>query len=599
MSSNSNDTVVDLFDAIVERYPDRPAIQDESGSKSYSELAALVRAIASVTTAAASGRPGPIAILLRHELRFPAALLGVLAAGRGYIPLDADHPIDRNSRIAAHAGAAAILSAGDAAATAAALFGTSLPVVDLDFLDRLEQAQPETRPLPQDLAWITYTSGSTGAPKGVYQDRSGLLRDLMESTETTGLTHEDRVAMFSSPSLLHGTRISLSAFTNGASVHVLRPRELTGPGIAREIRSREITVFRSVPALFARVAESLGEGEKLDTLRLVYLGGDRVGWNDFDLFRRTCSPLARFGTHLGSTECSTVYLHWLVSDELRDPGRPLPVGRPLPGRQVRLLDRDGRDVDDGEVGEFVVTSRFLARGYWRDAELTASSFAIDPSDPMIRTFRSGDLGRRRPDGLFEFVGRKDAQIKLSGFRVEPGEIEGALRACSGVRDAAIVVRRNSAGIARSAVGYVELSKGVEGLQPRHIVAMVAQVLPRHMVPASVFIEAELPRLVNLKLDRGRLAALDLQRAQANATDHAGDLWTLEVIRVFETALGISGASTDDNLSSLGADSLQAVTVLAALERRFELSIPDDIFEGAESIDELAAWIKAHATVDRA
>jgi len=120
-----------------------------------------------------------------------------------------------------------------------------------------------------------------------------------------------------------------------------------------------------------------------------------------------------------------------------------------------------------------------------------------------------------------------------------------------------------------------------------------------MVPASVFIEAELPRLVNLKLDRGRLAALDLQRAQANATDYAGDLWTLEVIRVFETALGISGASTDDNLSSLGADSLQAVTVLAALERRFELSIPDDIFEGAESIDELAAWIKAHATVDRA
>src|SRR4029078_13401567 len=119
-------------------------------------------------------------------------------------------------------------------------------------------------------------------------------------------------------------------------------------------------------------------------------------------------------------------------------------------------------------------------------------------------------------------GRNDAQIKLSGFRVEPGEIEGALRACSGVRDAAIVVRRNSAGVARSAVGYVELLKGVEGLQPRHIMAMVAQVLPRQMVPASVFIEPELPRLANLKLDRGRLVALDVQRSQANATDHVGD-----------------------------------------------------------------------------
>jgi acyl carrier protein len=134
------------------------------------------------------------------------------------------------------------------------------------------------------------------------------------------------------------------------------------------------------------------------------------------------------------------------------------------------------------------------------------------------------------------------------------------------------------------------------MQPRHIMAMVGQVLPRHMVPASVFIEPELPRLANLKLDRGRLAALDAERSKAQAAEHEGDPLSREVVRVFEKALGISGASTDDNLASLGGDSLQAVTVLAALEQRFNLSIPDDIFERAATIDELAAWIKSqHGT----
>jgi acyl carrier protein len=207
----------------------------------------------------------------------------------------------------------------------------------------------------------------------------------------------------------------------------------------------------------------------------------------------------------------------------------------------------------------------------------------------MRTFRTGDLGRLRPDGLFEFVGRKDVQIKLRGFRIEPSEIEGALRNCVGVRDAAIVVRRNAAGVPRAAIGYVELSKGVRGMQPRHLLAMVSQVLPRHMVPASIFIEPDLPRLVNMKLDRQRLVELDRTRLEAEAKRSTNPL-IATIIEIFEQALEVSGATAADNFFSLGGDSLQAVEVIAALEQRLGMEIPDDVFDTALSIDELARWI---------
>jgi acyl-coenzyme A synthetase/AMP-(fatty) acid ligase/acyl carrier protein len=504
------------------------------------------------------------------------------------VPLDADHPIDRNARIVLHAAAAAIVSAGEDAGSAAALL-PGLPLVDLDRLGAAGADRP-ARPGPGDLAWITYTSGSTGQPKGVFQDHRGLLRDVAESIETLGLGPHDNTAMFNAPSLLQGTRIALGGLLAGASVHALAPKALTPAGVAREIQARGITVFRSVPALFARVAEAAPPGG-LDSLRLVYLGGDRVGWNDYGLFRRVCRPDAAFGTHLGSTECSTVYLHWLVEGGLRAAGGQMPVGRLLPGRRLRLLDEEGAEVPDGETGEFVVSGNHLARGYWRDPGLTSRAFGVDAEHPGLRTYRTGDLGRRRLDGLYEFVGRRDRQVKLRGHRIEPGEIEGALRGLGGVRDAAVVIRRSEAGVPRAAVAYVELGADGKGMQTRHLAAMAGRVLPVHMVPASFFIEAELPRLANLKLDRARLEELDVARSAEQAAGLDADPLADEVVRIFEAALGVKGATREDNFASLGGDSFSAVAVAASLEERFAVPIPADLFDRVETIAELARWIE--------
>jgi amino acid adenylation domain-containing protein len=576
-------SVLDRFDAVAARNPERLAVGDTERSLTYGELAALA-AQAGAALAAMLDRPGPVAILLKNEARYAVAMLAAMAAGRPYVPLDLQHPAERNRQIAAQAGAAAAIVAGGMPGHD--VLAAELPVLDLDRIDGSATRLPSRlRPGPDDLAYITYTSGSTGRPKGVCQNHRGLLHDVMQSINTLRLSAADRTSAFHSPSLLQGTRIAFGALLAGGSVHMLRPAEAGPAGIAAEIKRRGITVFRSIAGLFTAVAATLAAGERLDSLRLVYLGGDRVTWADYDVFRRACRPDAAFGVHLGATECSTVYLQWLV-EELTPRGLLLPIGRPLADRAVELVDDEGGAVPAGSIGEFAVTSRHVALGYWREPELTARAFRADANDPAARTYRTGDLGRLRPDGLYEFVGRKDAQLKINGHRIEPGEVEAALRAAPPVKDAAVVVRRGGDGAARALIGYVELRPGVQGLLPRHLLAMAARVLPAAMVPARIVLSESLPRLPSLKVDRARLAAIDAA-AMAGASTGDVDPRLQRIIAVFEEVLQVGGATPEDNLRTLGGNSLQAVELALALEQRLGISIPVGSFQASRSIRELA------------
>jgi acyl-coenzyme A synthetase/AMP-(fatty) acid ligase/acyl carrier protein len=269
----------------------------------------------------------------------------------------------------------------------------------------------------------------------------------------------------------------------------------------------------------------------------------------------------------------------------------LPVGRPIPDRKLTIVAAEDRPAAVGETGEIVVASRHIAIGYWRDPALTAQAFGTDPADPHARVYRTGDLARWRPDGLIEFVGRKDAQIKLAGHRIEPAEVESALMACTGVREAAVVVRRSEADIARALAAYVTLQPGIRGLLPRHLTVMLKQRLPGHMIPAAIFIVDDFPRLASLKIDRVRLAELDAAQGTA-ADERIHGSMVDQVATVFERVLGVRAATSEDSLSSLGGDSLQAVEIAAELERRFAVPLPVETFNAAQSIGELARWIAA-------
>lgn len=580
-------SIIDRFDEVAHRFSVRPAISDGVRSLTYDELSALLYQMSAAITRAAADRAGPVSILLPSNLYFPAAILAVLAAGRAYIPLDPGSPAERNRLITMNAGAVAVISAGALATGIRAVLPQEVPI--LEFSEVGIASRFDLRPRPGDLAYVIYTSGSTGVPKGVYQNHRNVLHEIMQWSNALHVNEEDRLALVWPPNVISATRDILVALLNGASLHLLPPRELGPAGLVREIRARGITIYRSVPTLVRHIAEALGPNQRLESVRVVGFGADRMDWTDYDIFRRIFSPDAFLFVALGCTECSTNYAQWFVDDRIRATTSRMPVGRAVPDRRLTIVDEDGRSLADGEVGEMVVASRYLALGYWRDAELTTRAFAVDPVDPETRIFRTGDLGFRRADGLFEFVGRKDHQIKLRGHRIEPEEIESILRSIAGVRDAAIVVRKSHADLPQSLVGYIETSPAANKLTPQNLISMLALRLPSYMVPSAIMLMDELPRLPNFKIDRIRLAKVDSDRT-ARILDTVDEPLIREIAGIFCSVIGTTWAEPDDNVASLGGDSLSAVRIAVELESRFQISIPPEVFEATPTLRHLALWI---------
>ena len=576
-------SVAHRFDEIAARYPDNLAIRDGDVSLNYAELAALVDRIAAAVAGAAKP-PGVVGVLLNHGYRFVAAVLGVMAAGHACVPLEADHPAERNARIATHAGVGAVVSAGGLADQARHLFGGGPSVVDLDAVGHVSMPPPP-RPGADDVAYILYTSGSTGVPKGVFQTHRGLIHSTREWVNTGRIGADDRMATFYSPASIAGLGKLLISVLTGGSLEVISPVQIGAAATARALKDREVTLINCSPTLLRHIVEGLDPGQRLDSVRLVTIGGERVDWGDVDVVRRGCRPDARMVVHLGATEVWVLHSQWFVDEAIRPNSPLMPVGRGMPGRTVTLVDDEGRHVPDGEIGEVVVSSRGLAQGYWREPDLTAAAFGSDPSDPSLRTYRTGDLARQRPDGLREFAGRKDEQIKLHGYRVEPGEVEGALRGCSGVRDAAVVVRRSVKGVAKALAAYVELQPGVDGLRSRHLMAMLAQRVPAHMMPAVIVIVDALPWLPNFKMDRQTLQKIDAEAGSAPAGP--ADPVVTEIIGLFERILAAEGAQADDNLLSLGGDSLNAAEIAVELKRLYGLEMDVADFDPTRSMTEWA------------
>ena len=582
-------SIGERLELIARRYPDRLAVRDGKTSLSFAELAGLVRQIAGAA-AVVCPPPGVVAVLAPHGYRFVAACLGVAAAGHACVPLDAEHPAERNRRIAEHAGASLVVSSGSHADEARALLGGELPVIDLD---ALTEAPPPPPPHPEAVAFILYTSGSTGRPKGVFQNHRGVLHNVAEWVNTGHIGPHDRMAQFYSPASIAGLgKLTISLLT-GASIDIMSPARLGARALAQRVRRSGATLINCSPTLFRHIVEALEPDERLDDVRLVTLGGERVDWGILDAFRRACGQDAKLMVHMGATEVWVLHSQWFVDGALRASSPQLPVGRSLPGRAVSLIGEDGLPVAEGEAGEVVVWSRDLALGYWREPELTAQAFGHDPSDPTLRSYRTGDLAIQRPDGLRVFAGRKDDQIKLHGYRVEPGEVEAVLRGCPGVRDAAIVVRRSAAGIPMALAAYVELQPDAEDLHPRHLMTLLAQRVPAHMAPASIAVVEALPWLPNFKIDRQALQALDaeaVRRAEAPA-----DPLVLGVAAIFEHVLGVVGATGEDNLLSLGGDSLNATEIALELKSRFGVKVEIGDLVPTRSIAEWAERIRTMQT----
>jgi amino acid adenylation domain-containing protein len=583
-------TLAARFTTIVARHPGKVAVAGRELSLTYAELDGASSALAEELLDRGGDGEQPLALLLDQGPRFALAFLAAVKAGAIVVPLDPTHPPERQRWIVREAGCDALVCSTPHESLARTLVtdGDRVVVLTPDRLDRAALG-PVSPSSPSSAVSVHYTSGSTGPPKGVVDTHRTILHNVRRYTNQLRIAPDDRLSLLQSPAFSGGLSSLLGALLNGASVHPIDFRAEGPAGLARWLETERVTIYHSVPAIFRAL---VAVGRPLPSIRLVRLEGDQASPADAERFKQQFRPGSVLANGLGATECGLVRQFFVDhGTEISTP--TLPVGYPVPGADVLVLAGAGREAAPGEVGELVVRSSFLSPGYWRRPELTAAAFEERPDEPGVRRYRTGDLGRMAPDGCIEYLGRRDAQVKVRGERVEIEAVENALVASGLVREAAATTRARGRG-EPALVAFVVPETGVEPA-PDELRRKVAASLPPGSVPSEFRLVDGLPLTEHGKLDRAALGALDGRLARARpAQVEARDPLEQQLVELWRESLGVEELGVHDEFLALGGDSLAAATLLARLEQLYDLELPASLLAANGTIEALAAAIGAHA-----
>ncbi|MFI6146440.1 amino acid adenylation domain-containing protein [Streptomyces sp. NPDC051109] len=589
------------MERLAERIRLTPAAVAVSGggrSLTYAELDAASLALARRLRAAGIGPESLVGVCLGRTVDLAVALLGVWRAGAAYLPLDPAHPRARREFTVGDAGVEWVVADAVGRAAVEGLPVGLIPLEDAaegpgdDTSDDSDDLHCGVLPAAQDLAYVIYTSGSTGQPKGVEITHSNLAWLLGAADRHFDFGSDDVWTLLHSPAFDFSVWELWAPLTSGGRVVVLTEDEVRDPAAVHAVlRDERVTVLNQTPAAFkglrAHLAQQGAEFGAL-ALRTVVFGGDAFDARDYrDWFTVPEDERPALVNMYGITETTVHVTYRLITEE--DTVSPVssPIGRPLAGQHGYVLDRAGRLVPHGTVGELYVAGGGVARGYRNRPELSAERFPLDPFGPAgTRMYRTGDLVRVLPDGQLAYAGRADHQVKIRGFRIEPGEIETALRALPGVRDAAVVARPDAHGGARL-VAHVVLTEG-RPLDAPDLRDRLRLTLPEYMVPALFVRHPRLPITANGKVDRKSLVAVAVEGAAAPA-GHVPPAGPAEeaLARIWSEVLGAERISRTANFFDLGGDSMLALRVIGqARNAGLGLSVPD-LFR-ARTLGDLAA-----------
>ncbi|MEV5879655.1 amino acid adenylation domain-containing protein [Streptomyces sp. NPDC052101] len=559
------------------RTPDAVAVVADEGELTYQEVTTRALALARELAGLGVVRGDLVGLCLPRTVDLPVAMLGTWFAGGAYVPLDPEYPKARLDHVVSDSGIEVVISSG----SLADVLPAGLRVLSVEeSTDPGRPGRPDSTvpalPEPSDPALVIYTSGSTGTPKGVVVEHAQFTAFCAAMDERVGGGADDSWLAVTSVSFDISCLELLWTLTRGYRV-VVTNGEVGGWADYRTYRP---THLQCTPSLARMLLADAGGRELLSGLRLLIVGGEALDRGLADRLMRTCGGDVING--YGPTETTIYATTWRV-----EPG-PVSLGSPVPGTRLAVLDRQRQPVPRGCRGELWIGGRGVARGYLNRAALTEERFVVDPLEGAGRMYRTGDVVRYREDGSLEYCGRVDNQVKLAGHRIELGEIESVVSECTGVREAAAVVRAD----AGPAALWVYYSGDAD---QRVLAEHAASRLPVSMLPARWIRQESLPLTPNRKIDRLALAALPAPQPGPVQPAAGGDRVWETVVSAWSQVLGPDEVDPDRGFFELGGTSMGALQVheliRTALDREFPLST---LFRYS-TIRQLTAFLRGDTT----
>lgn len=581
--------VPSLFELQVEKAPEAIALVHGDREVSYRELNEDANRLAHFLISQGVRTEDLVAIAMPRSIQLIVCLLAVLKAGAAYLPLDTDEPQERLRVIFEDARPACVLVAQE--------FASKMPrgwrqvAVDAPEMKDAFNLMPASNPTAdfrevpnaQSAAYVMYTSGSTGAPKGVLITHAGIVR-LVLNAEYAPITPQDRLAQIANPAFDAMTFEVWAALLNGASIVVIDKETVLNPEVfSRKLHQERISVMFITASLFNQIVRHAENA--FSEVRHLLVGGEAL---DPISVRQVLAgfPPARLLNGYGPTETTTFATCFPVA--FADEMQRIPIGRPITNTQVYVLDGNLQPLPMGVSGELYISGPGLARGYFRRPGMTAERFIACPyGTPGARMYRTGDLVQWRVDGNLDFIRRLDFQVKLRGFRIELGEIEASLREHEAVKEAVVIAREDQPGNKRL-VGYVTArDRKADGDSLRQY---LCEKLPAYMLPAAIVFMEKFPLTSNGKLDRDALPPPEVAQRESSRgprTPHEEILAGL-----FAEILEVQRVSIDDNFFDLGGHSLLATQLISHIRSALGVDVPIGAVFDAPSVAGMAEIVEA-------
>ncbi|MEP7306498.1 MAG: amino acid adenylation domain-containing protein [Acidobacteriota bacterium] len=591
------DCIHQLFEKHAARIPRELAVVSGTQSLTYGELNARANQLAHRLRALGVGVGTLVAMCVGRNLNMPVGILGILKAGGAWVPTDPTHPTRRKQRVLEDAGVKFLITE---TSLAAGIAGHDVTTVLLDddwsAMACFDASDPENLSGPADLAYVMYTSGSTGQPKGVMLSHGNVSHYLGALHGSLAVNAQDTYLHTATIAFSSSVRQLLAPLTCGAAVVIASAEEVREPlSLFETIRAQRVTILDIVPSYWRACIDALTEIDSrtrarlLDNeLRLVLSASEPLPPDLPGKWRVGLGHLSQMINMYGQTETTGIVATLPIASLDRPGDQMVGIGAPIAGVRIDVLDDRHCVVPIGVIGEICVGGPTVGRGYLNLPASTTEKFVPDPfgQDAACRMYKTGDLARFLPSGDMQFLGRADDQVKIRGMRIEPGEIVAALNQHPALKEA-IVVAKDDESHTRRLVAYVIPR---DGQAPTSTVlrAFLGGKIPEYMIPSAFVVMASLPRLSSGKIDRGALPAPDNARPELDRPFVAArnDL-EKQLVGMWQAVLPGGAIGVTDNFFDLGGHSLSALHLLSHLSKSFGRKLPLAILHQAPTIEELA------------